>query len=54
MAAKLTRLTHKVAIQLHLVAESCTQARQVRGWEPDVGHWPTRLGVGRGANNSTP
>jgi hypothetical protein len=24
MAAKLTRLTHKVAIQVHLVAESCT------------------------------
>jgi hypothetical protein len=24
MTAKLTRLTHKVAIQLHLVAESCT------------------------------
>jgi hypothetical protein len=24
MAAKLTRLTRKVAIQLHLVAESCT------------------------------
>jgi hypothetical protein len=24
MAAKLTRLTHKIAIQLHLVAESCT------------------------------
>jgi hypothetical protein len=24
MAAKLTRMTHKVAIQLHLVAESCT------------------------------
>jgi hypothetical protein len=24
MAAKLTRLTHKVAIQLHLVVESCT------------------------------
>jgi len=23
MAPKLTRLTHKVAIQLHLVAESC-------------------------------
>jgi hypothetical protein len=23
MAAKLTRLTHKIAIQLHLVAESC-------------------------------
>jgi len=24
MTAKLTRLTHKVAIQLHVVAESCT------------------------------
>jgi hypothetical protein len=24
MAAKLTRLTHKIAIQLHLVAERCT------------------------------
>jgi len=24
MAAKLTRLTDKIAIQLHLVAESCT------------------------------
>jgi hypothetical protein len=24
MAAKFTRLTHKIAIQLHLVAESCT------------------------------
>jgi len=24
MAAKLPRLTHKIAIQLHLVAESCT------------------------------
>jgi hypothetical protein len=24
MAAKLTTLTHKIAIQLHLVAESCT------------------------------
>jgi len=24
MAAKLTRLTHKIAIRLHLVAESCT------------------------------
>jgi len=24
MAAKLTRLTHKILIQLHLVAESCT------------------------------
>jgi len=24
MAAKLTRLTHQIAIQLHLVAKSCT------------------------------
>jgi len=24
MAAKLTRLTHKIATQLHFVAESCT------------------------------
>jgi len=24
MAAKLTRLTHKIAIKLHLVGESCT------------------------------
>jgi hypothetical protein len=24
MAAKLTRLTHKIAIQLHLVVENCT------------------------------
>jgi len=24
MAAKLTRLTHKIAIQLHAVTESCT------------------------------
>jgi hypothetical protein len=24
MTAKLTRLTHRIAIQLHLVAESCT------------------------------
>jgi len=24
MVAKLTTLTHKIAIQLHLVAESCT------------------------------
>jgi len=35
MAAKLTRLIHKIAIQLHLVAESCTiciyrARRQVR------------------------
>jgi len=24
MAAKFTRLTHKIVVQLHLVAESCT------------------------------
>jgi len=24
MAAKLTRLTHEIAIQLHMAAESCT------------------------------
>jgi len=24
MAAKLTRLTHKIAIQMHLVAQNCT------------------------------
>jgi hypothetical protein len=35
MVAKLARLTHKIAIQLHLVAESCTicssrSRRQVR------------------------
>jgi len=24
MAAKLTRVTHKIAIQMHLVAESCS------------------------------
>jgi hypothetical protein len=26
MAAKLTRLTHKIAIELHIVAESCAFA----------------------------
>jgi len=31
MAAKLTRLTHKVAIQLHLLAESCTIAALATG-----------------------
>jgi hypothetical protein len=30
MAAKLTRLTHKIAIKLHLVAESCTH--WIGGW----------------------
>jgi hypothetical protein len=27
MVAKLTRLTHRIAIQMHLVAESCTMSR---------------------------
>jgi hypothetical protein len=30
MAAKLTRLTHKIAVQLHLVAESCIISRSRR------------------------
>jgi len=32
MAAKLTRLTHKIAIQLHLVAESCTICSSLSRW----------------------
>jgi len=35
IAAKLTRLTHKIAIQQHLVAESCTICIS-RSW------WPVR------------
>jgi len=35
MAAKLTRLTHKIALQLHLVAESCT----ICGYRS---RWPVR------------
>jgi hypothetical protein len=31
LAAKLTRLTHKIAIQLHLVAESCTICNSAPG-----------------------
>jgi len=31
MTAKLTRLTHKMAIQLHLVAESCSSSSR-SGW----------------------
>jgi hypothetical protein len=31
MAAKLTRLTHKIAIQLHLVVDSCTICSFVPG-----------------------
>jgi len=33
MAAKLTRLTHKIAIQLHLVADSCIIC-SFRSWRP--------------------
>jgi len=33
MAAKLTRLTHKIAIYLHVVAESCTICSS-RSWRP--------------------
>jgi hypothetical protein len=33
MATKLTRLTHKIAIQLHLMAESCTICSS-RSWRP--------------------
>jgi len=32
MAAKRTRLTHRLAIQLHLVAESCTICSSCSGW----------------------
>jgi hypothetical protein len=32
MATKLTRLTHKIAIQLHLVAESCTICSSHSRW----------------------
>jgi len=32
MAAKLTRLTHKIAIQLHLVMESCTICSSCSRW----------------------
>jgi hypothetical protein len=32
MAAKLTRLIHKIAVQLHLVAESCTIFRSRSKW----------------------
>jgi len=32
MAAKLTRLTHKIAIQLHLVAESYTICSSPSRW----------------------
>jgi len=37
MAIKLTRLTHKVAIQLHLVVESCTicsSCSRQPAWKP--------------------
>jgi hypothetical protein len=32
MAAKLTRMTHKIAIQLHLAAESCTVSSSRSRW----------------------
>jgi len=32
MVAKLARLTHKLAIQLHLVAESCTICSSRSRW----------------------
>jgi len=32
MAAKLTRRTHKIAVQLHLVAESCTICSSRSRW----------------------
>jgi len=32
MAAKLTRLTHKIVIQLHLVVESCTICSSCSRW----------------------
>jgi len=32
MAAKLTRLTHKIAIHLHLLAESCTICSSRSRW----------------------
>jgi len=39
MAAKLTRLTHKIAIQLHLVAESCSRrpVRKLLDTRPYIG-----------------
>jgi hypothetical protein len=36
MAAKLTRLTHKIAIQLHLVAESCTICSSLQAASPET------------------
>jgi len=32
VVAKLTRLTHKIAIQLHLMAESCTICSSCFRW----------------------
>jgi len=32
MAAKLSRLTHKIAIQLHLVADSCSICSSRSRW----------------------
>jgi len=38
MAAKLTRLTHKIAKQLHLMAESCTISSSTRVALPPLPH----------------
>jgi hypothetical protein len=52
MAAKLTILTHKIAIHLHLVAESCTlHPRIVRAIKSRRMRWAVhvaRMGEGRG------
>jgi hypothetical protein len=50
MAAKLTRLTHKIAIQLHLMAESCTicssrSRRPVRKLLDTPSYWLSSSGV---------
>jgi hypothetical protein len=53
MAAELTRLAHKIAIQLHLVAESCTicssrsrrPVRKLLDTSPYVGMMRVRYGT---------
>jgi len=57
MVAKLTRLTHKIAIQLHLMAEGCTicstrSRRPVRKLLDtpactEGGGWPCKRTVGK-------
>jgi hypothetical protein len=54
MAVKLNRLTHKIAIQLHLVAESCIicssrSRRPVRRLLDTPSYWKTKVkGEGKG------